>query len=516
MIRRYGPRDWDNIHLTKRVHLADLIDVDNTVAGGPPLTGFAVLKQAADTFQSLITEARQQGIRIRGLGSAWALTDIACTDGWLVNTKLLNGCFDLTDQYFDPSYPSDRRQLVALAQCGISIGELNIYLERGQHSPIRRAMRTSGIGAGQTIAGAFSGNTHGAAVQFGSTPDIVVGIHLVTGTGQPLWIERASYPVVNDLFVSRLGATLVRNDDVFDAAVVSFGAFGLIASVAIETEPIYQLLFPPVEKIGYGPLASRLAELSALDRFTPSEPYHYEFVFNPYDKDGIALATSAVMVEYEEGHPAPEPMWIARNEKGFALGVRTARLFLDAPLIRSEWKSAIEFTQYQRRAILGDIRATPGQLFTASITYLEGYNESALGISLTDAPAMIEIASDVIRRLDVPCISQVRLVHPSRGLLAFTGLTPKTAVFEWGVSNDDRYPLLERTILQELEQAGIGYTLHWSKNAGIDPATLDRMYGTERVECWRSAREQVFGGDKTLMRTFDNDMMVKAGLGAPP
>ena len=516
MIRHYGPRTWDNVHFTKQARLADLIDVDNSSAAGTQPTGFAVLKQTADTFESLIADARQQGIRMRGLGSGWALTDIACTDGWLINTKLLNGCFDLTDQYFDPSYPSARRQLVALAQCGMSIGELNVYLERGQHSPIRRAMRTSGIGAGQTVAGAFSGNTHGAAVQFGSTPDIVVGIHLVTGTGQPLWIERESYPVLNELFVSRLGARLLRSDEVFDAAVVSFGAFGLIAAVAIESEPIYQLIFPPVERIGYGALATRLAELARLDRFTPSEPYHYEFVFNPYDKDGVALATSAVMVEYEEGHPAPEPMWIVRNEKGFALGARTARIFLDAPLIRSEWKSAIEFTQYERRAILGDIRATPGQLFTATITYLEGYNESALGISINDAPAVIEIASDVIRRLDMPCICQVRLVHPSRGLLAFTGVPPKTAVFEWGISNDDRYPVLERTILQELEAAGISYTLHWSKNSGIDPATLDRMYGTERVNCWRAAREQVFGRDKTLMRIFDNEQLVGAGLGTQP
>jgi hypothetical protein len=373
-------------------------------------------------------------------------------------------------------------------------------------------MKTSGIGAGQTVAGAFSGNTHGSAVQFGSTPDFVVGIHLVTGTGQTLWIERESYPVLNADFATRLGATLVRQDDLFDAAVVSFGAFGVIAAVAVESEPIYHLIFPPVEKIGYDALATRLGELAALDRFDPAKPYHYEFVFNPYDKDRIALATSATLIGYEEGYPAPEPMWIVRSEKGFALGARTARLFLDAPALRSEWKTAIQFTQYARRAILGDIRATPGQLFTATITYLEGYNESAIGVSINDAAAMIEISSDVIRRLDVPCISQVRLVHPSRGLLAFTGVTPKTAVFEWGVANDARYPVLEKTVLSELTAAGIGYTLHWSKNAGIDPAALVQMYGQDRVNRWRTARRQVFGNDSALMRIFDNDQLVRAGL----
>ena len=67
MIRRYGARTWDNIHLTKKAQLADLIDVDNSSPGVQQPTGFAVLRQAADTFDSLIQEARQQGVRIRAL-----------------------------------------------------------------------------------------------------------------------------------------------------------------------------------------------------------------------------------------------------------------------------------------------------------------------------------------------------------------------------------------------------------------------------------------------------------------
>ena len=169
MIRRYGPRTWDNIHLTEKTRLADLIDVDNSAAGAVQPSGFALLKQTAQTLDSLIQEARQ-GVRMRALGSAWALTDIAITDGWLINTKLLNGAFDLTDQYFEAMYPAPKRPLLVLAQYEISIGELNIYLERGQHSPLRRAMKTSGIGAGHTVARAFSGNTHGSAVSSGARP----------------------------------------------------------------------------------------------------------------------------------------------------------------------------------------------------------------------------------------------------------------------------------------------------------------------------------------------------------
>ena len=45
--------------------------------------------------------------------------------------------------------------------------------------------------------------------------------------------------------------------------------------------------------MGYADLGTRLDQLAALDHFDPAEPYHYEYIFNPYDKDRIALATSA-------------------------------------------------------------------------------------------------------------------------------------------------------------------------------------------------------------------------------
>src|SRR5574341_1078856 len=86
-------------------HLADLISVDNSrLASGPDPTGFDALKQTAKDIDALIQQARQESQQIRALGSGWALSDIAITDGWLVNTKALNGCFDVAGKYFDSSY----------------------------------------------------------------------------------------------------------------------------------------------------------------------------------------------------------------------------------------------------------------------------------------------------------------------------------------------------------------------------------------------------------------------------
>src|SRR4051812_38448522 len=184
MIRRLGPQRWQNIHGTKVTELDDLIDVDNAAPDGSVPARFAVLRQAARDLDALVQEARTKGKRIRALGSSWALTDIAITDGWLVNTKLLNGCFDVSDNLFDPSYPQEKRPLLVIAQSGMSIAELNAHLEYGKPIGFARALKTSGIGAGQTITGAVSGNTHGSAINYGATPDFVVGLQVVTGAGK--------------------------------------------------------------------------------------------------------------------------------------------------------------------------------------------------------------------------------------------------------------------------------------------------------------------------------------------
>ena len=508
MIRRNGAQSWHNVHVTKQAQLADLIDIDNTVATGPQPIGFALLKQAATDIDALVQQARQQGKRIRALGSGWALTDIAITDGWLLNTKRLNACFDISDRYFEASYAPEKRPYVVLAQCGISIGELNVHLEVTATSGFPRALKTAGIGAGQTVAGAISGNTHGAAINFGATPDYLVGVQVVTGSGKSLWIERASQPILNDDFLAKLDAERIRDDDVFNAAIVSFGAFGVITALAVETEPLYQLEFAPVNNITHGALKQRL---ETFDFGDPPNLYHYEFVYDPYNSQR-AMEALATKVPFEPGHPPPTPVWIVRSDKGFAPGDTASATFFGLPIMTPPQKTALQYKQYRQRCILDDVRATPGQCFTATISYFEGYTESAIGVSIDAAAEMIDISTAVIEEMSLPSMSQVRVVHASKALLGFTYLGPKTAVFEFGLANDATFPAFEEKITERLKAAGLGYTLHWSKNSLIDPQRLEEMYGADRVARWKAARKRVFKNDAGLMKVFENEHLKRAGL----
>ena len=507
-----GAQEWAGVHVTHRTTVAEIFDIDNVGPDGTLLSGFDMFRYAGECLDELIRKARDASRRVLPIGAGWALSKINVTDGWLVNTKLLNGCYDAGDRWFEDAYPAADRPYVTVAQAGMQIAELNAWLELIPHDVAKkRAIKAAGIGNGQTVAGSVSGNTHGSQLTFGAMPDFVVGLHLATGSGRTLWIERASKPVFTREFAERIGAELVRDDDIFDAAVVSFGTFGIIAAMAIETAPVYQLQFPPIADIHYDDLKPKLTRFGEGDT---ADLYHYEFIFDPFTRTQMAMEASAPKVPYEPGVPTPKPRWIIRDKHGYAPGVNILGLVgMLRALIPTHIITNLEFKQYRKLALLDGVRGTPGQIYTSSIYYLEGYIESAYAVSVKDAPATIDISSDVAREMRLPSINQVRLCRASQATLGFTQHEPIAAVFEFGMVHDDRFAEFESRLDAAFRNAGIRYTMHWSKNSGIDPDKLKYMYGAEKVASWKAARQTVFGGDATLMELFETDAMLEAGLG---
>jgi hypothetical protein len=190
--------------------------------------------------------------RLTTVGSGWAFENLIQTDGWLISLKKLDRRLDyvtgpvvsngLTDAWRAQLLDPTGRRLVHV-EAGIEVGALNDLLNATDGEPL--ALPVLGGANGQSLAGVISTSTHGGDWQQPPFPDLVRAIHLVTEGGREVWIERASEPVTVDDRLRPLlpcGETqIVRDDEVFNAALVAFGRFGVIYAVILEVRRAFNV-----------------------------------------------------------------------------------------------------------------------------------------------------------------------------------------------------------------------------------------------------------------------------------
>ncbi len=124
-------------------------------------------------FQWLIDHAVTNNLKLRAIGSGWSFTKVGVTEGGLIDTASLNFSFPISQNYTSLQYAKQPEDLY-FVQCGAIIHEINTRLSA--KNP-QRSIKASGASNGQTIAGALSTGTHGAAIGVGAIPDFVVGLH---------------------------------------------------------------------------------------------------------------------------------------------------------------------------------------------------------------------------------------------------------------------------------------------------------------------------------------------------
>ena len=223
---------WTNCHENFTLRNLDGVYL---LANAPSANTITAYKDTAEAIQALIRQARGNR-ELRPVGAGWSLSPMVSTRGRLLNNKNLKLHFKFGDQrQFDPAF-AGRMNRIHCCQAGMTIKAISRVLEREKLS-----LPTSGASNGQTIAGALSTGTHGAAIECGSIPEFVVGLHLATGKTSTIWLERESDPVLSEAMVGMFGARLIRSDELFNAALVGLGAFGMLLSVTLEAVPWYLL-----------------------------------------------------------------------------------------------------------------------------------------------------------------------------------------------------------------------------------------------------------------------------------
>ena len=488
---------WENWHRNFSQPLDELVDVWNAQPNRSTLDGYIGTTRG---LQDLIGRAVDEGDCIRALGGGWSFSPIAATDGILVNTRPLNFRFAIDDDNTHPEYDGRSEDLI-FVQCGMTIAQLNQHLrDKG------KSLKTSGASNGQTIVGAMSTGTHGAAIDVGAVQDYVVALHIITGPDSQIWIERESRPVIADRIPNRIGAAVIRDDDIFRAALVSFGSFGIIHGVVLETEDLFFLQMWRKRLPLDAALWKALDELdfSNLELFRPDErPFHFQAVIDPDDLDKGAYVT--VMYkdsERLEDCPSPSRDKIVQGDNALELVGRITDI---VPDLIDPASDLVQFFYDDVDGICG----TLGEIFSDTTT--RGKTAStALGIPLGRVREALDIGFEVFEEAKFAGLFAVRYVKASDATLAFTSHKEHTCVLEFDGPQARRTSEFYKNVWKRLEEAGIPYTFHWGKLNNLDAARVRSMYEA-RAESWLEARRELLRTSE-LRRVFANDFLRKVGL----
>ncbi len=497
-----GQTSWQNKHETYTQGLRQVLQAVNDPFGTG--TQFERYNRTTKALRGLVQRAVREGARLRAFGGGWSFSGAPATDGYLLDTSPLNLWFPVRPGMIHPDYPGPRDGLYFL-QCGNSIAGLNRNLLTQQ-----RSLRTTGASNGQSIVGAMSTGTHGSAIDIGAVQDCVVGIHLIAGPDRHLWIERASRPAASDEFARLLGAELRRHDDLFNAVLVSFGAFGLIHGVMIETEPVFLFEMHRIRQ----PLDDRLRRVITTLDFTGAglpggnaRPRHFDVVINPYDMEDGVYVTAMYQRPFRRDYPRPPQGGLAPGDDVLQfVGTVTDVL----PALIPGVMTAVVTSQYKTTttAILG----TTNDIFPTTTTRGRAAG-MAIAVPAERALETMELILDINRRDGpFPCLTALRFVPGTQALLGFTRFE-RTCVVDVDGTLSARTRRFYSLIWQALAISGIPYALHWGKMLALSAAEVRRLYGAN-VDRWLSARRELLTPE--LQRTFSNRFLEDLGLASSP
>ena len=161
----------------------------------------------AEAVAAEVRAARESSSRVKMVGTGHSFTAIGAPEQTMLTPGGLAGIVDI-----------DREAMTVTARTGTVLKDLNLALEAEGLS-----LHNMGDIAEQTLAGAISTGTHGSGGRAASLAHQVVGLDLVTGTGE------------------LLRATADENPDVLEMARVGLGALGVLTSVTFRVEPVFLL-----------------------------------------------------------------------------------------------------------------------------------------------------------------------------------------------------------------------------------------------------------------------------------
>jgi FAD-linked oxidoreductase len=357
--------------------------------------------------------------RVKVAGSGHSFTDIACTDGVMVDMSAMRRVLAV-----------DGHEVTV--EAGITLHDLGEELRaRGL------AMENQGDVDPQTLAGAISTATHGTGGRFGNLSSQVSAVRLVTGAGEVLDI---------------------REGDELRAARVSLGALGAISAITIRCVPAFTI--------------HRIDEPRALDHVLPrldelvDSHDHWEAFVMPYTRRALTLTS-------ERTDRAPNPPGRAA---AFLHDVVLENAVLGAfCTVGRRFPGLIPLLNRRLAGLMGRSEHLDASNRVYANTRLVRFTEMEYAIPRERAAEALERVLALIerRRLPVGFPIELRVVAPDDALLstAYERPTAYIAVHQYVGMEFETYFRAVEAIMDEY-----GGRPHWGKRHYQSEATLRRRY----------------------------------------
>ncbi|WP_232680716.1 D-arabinono-1,4-lactone oxidase [Nocardioides sp. R-C-SC26] len=198
----------------------------------------------------ILAEAARDGLPVKAHGAGHSFTAIAATDGVALHLGRMNALLD-----HDPVTGRVR------VQAGISLRELNPQL-----AALGLALPNLGDVDPQSVAGAISTGTHGTGARLHGIAAAVVGLQLVTASGEVVEIDER-HPWSG-------------------AAAVSLGALGVVTEVTLQCVPAF-LLHAREEPMALPAVLESLPSLV-------EDNDHFEFYWFPHTEKALVKQNNRV------------------------------------------------------------------------------------------------------------------------------------------------------------------------------------------------------------------------------
>ncbi len=447
--------------------------------------------ESAEELIEIVKRAEAEGTTVRMVGAGHSWSDVALTDGYLLEPKNLSGVSRPDGESLaDPRAGTELVRVLG----GTPISTLNEELWE-----IGLALPNMGGYDAQTIAGVVSTSTHGSGLSWGPFPDLVRSLDLIVAGGQAIRLEPENGPT-DPAGSSDPVFELVKDDERFFAAVCGIGTLGLIHSLLIEVRERFWL--NEVRTLTtWEEARATLTEDGVL-----GEGHHYELFVNPYaGEDGRhrALVTRRGECPEPVGKPKDKLERHPLTElasRSWALGnfFKLLARFLPG-LIAKRFDSVLAGMcddGYANRSYkvfnIGEANHLPAYSMELGVA-IDGRHVEAVDRILDIAAARAE---DGVYHTSP---FSLRFVAPSRAYASMMHRR-KTMMIELIVVDGTRsgYPLLDE---YERSLADLGVRPHWGQHNNLTSADARRLYPS--WERWLAIESELNGSgvfDSTFTR----------------